>query len=267
MTRLRSARLRPPSAFRSDTHGCSNRFRPKTRCRARAIAWGLCALVCGGAGASNLSAELLAQAPGLDAEVLALALAARDCAAATEVAERSPRLAVIDYSLPSTEVRLWVFDLEHQRLLHAEHVAHGRGSGDNHATAFSNIEGSHQTSLGLFRTDRTYVGANGYSLRMDGLDPGFNDRARERAIVMHGADYVDPQRALAQGRLGRSHGCPAVRTEIARPLIDDLRDGQLLFAYYPDPEWLARSQPLACLRQARAQAGGQAGGAVAQAAQ
>src|SRR5690606_1085340 len=92
----------------------------------------------------------------------------------------------------------------------------------------------------------TYVGGNGYSLRMDGLEPGFNDRARERLIVMHGADYVDPRQALQQGRLGRSFGCPAVRGEIAQELIDTLKDGQLLFAYYPDSQWLEGSRFLGC---------------------
>lgn len=205
------------------------------------------------AHAGELAARLLQQAPGLSREVLELALSAQGCARRSGQAPRARRLAVIDYSLPSTEPRLWVFDLPRERLLYAEHVAHGRGSGENLATAFSNIEGSHQTSLGLFVTDQAYDGANGYSLRMDGLDPGFNDHARLRAIVMHGAPYVDPVFAQAQGRLGRSLGCPAVRSEVARPLINHLRNGQLLFAYYPDPQLLAAASSLSCLRQARAE--------------
>ena len=96
-------------------------------------------------------------------------------------------------------------------MLFEELVAHGRGSGDNFATRFSNAEGSHQTSLGLFRTADTYVGGNGYSLRLDGLETGVNDRARERAIVMHGAPYVSEANVRTVGRLGRSHGCPALR--------------------------------------------------------
>lgn len=204
------------------------------------------------AAAGELTERLQQQAPGLKREVLELALSAQDCARASGQAPRARRLAVIDYSLPSTETRMWVFDLPRKRLLYAEHVAHGRGSGDNLATEFSNVEGSHQTSLGLFVTDETYYGANGYSLRMDGLDPGFNDLARQRAIVMHGAPYVDPAFAQEQGRLGRSLGCPAVRDEVARPLINHLRDGQLLFAYYPDPQLLSTASSLSCLRQARA---------------
>ena len=92
--------------------------------------------------------------------------------------------------------------------------------------------------LGLFLTRETYQGRNGYSLRMEGLEPGINDAALERAIVMHGAPYVDPQAAAKQGRLGRSFGCPAVREAVARGVIDVLKDGQFVFAYYPDAKWL-----------------------------
>jgi hypothetical protein len=192
-----------------------------------------------------LLSSLHAAAPTLDRKVLALALEARDCATQSGVAA-AERLAVIDYSRPSTEQRLWVFDLARPSLLFAEHVAHGRGTGDNLASQFSNDDGSHRSSLGLFRTAETYVGGNGYSLRMDGLESGVNDHARQRAIVMHGAWYVDPQLALGQGRLGRSYGCPAVRQAIARPLIDSLKSGQLVFAYYPDKNWLTQSKMLHC---------------------
>ncbi|MEN4903485.1 murein L,D-transpeptidase catalytic domain family protein [Luteimonas sp. TWI1437] len=188
--------------------------------------------------------RLAALAPGLNRGVLASALQARDCAARTR--DVGQRLAVIDYSRPSTEVRLWVFDLAQARLLHAEHVAHGRGSGGNRPTVFSDVEGSYQSSLGLFATAETYTGQNGYSLRLDGLEPGINGRARERLIVMHGADYVDPEQGRRQGRLGRSWGCPAVRTAVARAVIDDLKDGQLLFAYADDPGWRQDSVLLHC---------------------
>lgn len=200
--------------------------------------------------AHGASAEALqALAPGAQPQVIALALEARRCASAAGVAPASDRLAVIDYSLPSTRPRLWVFDLAGPSLLYEEHVAHGRGSGADLAHAFSNIEGSHQSSLGLFLTADTYHGGNGYSLRLDGLEPGTNDRARERYIVMHGAPYVDPVSALAQGRLGRSLGCPAVRNAVARELIDVLKEGQLLFAYYPDPAWVGGSPWLGCDRR------------------
>lgn len=190
----------------------------------------------------TLEQRLARLAPDLNREVLALALQARQCAGAA----RGERLAIIDYSRPSTERRLWVFDLRRPRLLYREYVAHGRGSGDNYATQFSNVSGSYQSSLGLFRTADTYQGGNGYTLRLDGMDPGFNDLARARAIVMHGAAYVDPHLAQTQGRLGRSLGCPALRPQIAREIIDTLRDGQWLFAYYPDATWLKRAASLSC---------------------
>ena len=201
--------------------------------------------------AGSLFDSLVALAPDVSVEALQHALEARDCAVAGGVALAASRLAVIDYSRPSTERRLWVFELgETPKLLFAEHVAHGRGSGENLAQAFSNIEGSHQTSLGLFRTAETYQGGNGYSLRLDGLEAGVNDNARARAIVMHGAPYVEPTLAQKQGRLGRSYGCPAVRREVAQPMIDSLRGGQLLYSYYPDSQLLKQSAFLGCQSRA-----------------
>ncbi|RMH90929.1 hypothetical protein EBB59_09130 [Lysobacter pythonis] len=185
-------------------------------------------------------------APDADPGVLALALEARTCAVASGEAGEGDKLAVIDYSKPSTAKRLWVFDLARDELLYHEHVTHGQGSGDNFATRFSNAEGSHQTSLGLYRTAETYIGANGYSLRMDGLDAGFNDAARQRAIVMHGAWYAEPDLIARQGRLGRSQGCPALRQGIARQVIDTLKGNQLLFAYAEQGDWLQGSRHFGC---------------------
>lgn len=190
--------------------------------------------------------QLAAAAPKADPAVLKLALQAKRCAVASGAADAPERLAVIDYSRPSTQRRLWVFQLDRAELLLFEYVAHGKGSGGNLATQFSNREGSHQSSLGLFTAAETYDGKNGYSLRMDGLEPGTNDHARERLLVMHGADYVDPAQALRQGRLGRSFGCPAVRRGVAREVIDSLKGGQMVFAYYPDTQWLERSPFLDC---------------------
>jgi len=198
------------------------------------------------APAPTLAERLALAAPDADPKVLALAVQAQRCAVGSGAVDPVERLAVIDYSRPSTEPRLWVFALADARLLYVEHVAHGKGSGADMATEFSNVEGSLQSSLGLFSTAETYVGGNGYSLRMDGLEPGVNDRARERLVVMHGADYVNPKQALRQGRLGRSFGCPAVRSGIAREMIDTLKGGQLLFAYYPDTQWLQASRFLEC---------------------
>lgn len=192
-----------------------------------------------------LTEQLSRTAPHLDRQVLDLAVNAMQCATANGMSP-SQRLAVIDYSLPSTEQRLWVFDLQKRKLLYRELVAHGRNTGENYARDFSNVEGSLKSSLGLFRTLDTYNGSNGYSLRMDGLEEGFNDKALDRAIVMHGAPYVNEGLARKQGRVGRSWGCPAVRAGIARRMIDALKGGQFVFSYYPDPHWLASSRYLHC---------------------
>jgi hypothetical protein len=199
----------------------------------------------GQAVAAGLAQDLLAAAPGIDAAAVELGLAAAECSA-DDSHPPARRLALIDYSRPSTQKRLWVFDLPSRTLLHEELVAHGRGSGEHLASAFSNLLGSHQSSLGLFRTAETYQGGHGYSLRLDGLEPGINHRARERDIVIHGAPYVSDATAQSLGRLGRSWGCPAVPLEVTRQLIDDIKGGQLLFAYYPDPGWLEASSSLAC---------------------
>ncbi|MCE8023311.1 MULTISPECIES: murein L,D-transpeptidase catalytic domain family protein [Halomonadaceae] len=192
-----------------------------------------------------LSRTLANLAP--DANPVVLKLAAKAVACAEPDARR---LAVIDFSRPSTEPRLWVFDLAQQRLMFEELVSHGRGSGDAEATVFSNTPESYQSSLGLFRTMNSYYGRNGYSLRLEGLEPGVNDLAYQRAIVIHGADYVSEAFIRQTGRLGRSHGCPAVRQEVTYPLIDSIKEDHYLFAYFPDPEWLENSAFLSCERDA-----------------
>jgi hypothetical protein len=178
---------------------------------------------------------------GLDSRVLTLALQSAAAAVGHGDAALPPTLTVIDYSRPSTEPRMWVYDIQTHELLFHELVSHGRGSGKTMATAFSNAVESNMTSLGLFRTAEAYVGHNGYSLRLDGLEKGTNDNARDRAIVIHGAPYVNAATAKANGYLGRSLGCPAVRPEIARQLIDTVKGGGLVFAYYPDRAWLGNS--------------------------
>ena len=112
-------------------------------------------------------------------------------------------LTVIDFTKPSTEKRLFVIDLKLKKILFISYVAHGRNSGEKYATSFSNREGSFKSSLGFYKTENTYYGKNGYSLVLDGLERGINDKAKERAIVMHGAAYADPSTIRSCGRLGR----------------------------------------------------------------
>lgn len=188
-----------------------------------------------------LGAELAHAAPAVDPKILALATHALGCARSSGTAAAARTLSVIDYSRPSTQPRLWVFDLERKTLLFEEWVAHGRNTGDNYASHFSNANGSLMSSVGAYVTEDPYIGHNGYSLRLHGLDPGFNDHADARAIVVHGAAYVSADLIRREGRLGRSFGCPAVRPQIARQLIDAIRGGSFVFAYYPDRDWLAHS--------------------------
>jgi len=181
-------------------------------------------------------AERLAAVPnGPGWRVLDAALAAYNEAAQDGTLARPDLLTVIDYTRPSTERRLWVLDLARGRVLFHELVAHGKNSGENLARFFSNAHGSLKTSLGLFVTETPYVGRNGYSLRLRGLDRGVNDNALDRAIVMHGASYVSAAIAAKLGRLGRSWGCPAVSAEVAHDIIDTIKGGSAIFAYGPSP--------------------------------
>jgi hypothetical protein len=193
---------------------------------------------------------------GLTRRALAAALDAVACARARGVAGRDDLLTLIDYSLPSTEPRLWVLDLAHGRVLFHELVAHGAGSGDNYATRFSNTAESRQSSLGLFLTGGTYEGGNGYSLKLNGLEPGVNDRAEERRIVIHGAWYVSADHAQRYGRLGRSWGCPALPLPIAHAVIDAIKDGTFVFSYTGGASFAAAraSFPAACAVPAAAPA-------------
>ncbi|HEY2294433.1 MAG TPA: murein L,D-transpeptidase catalytic domain family protein [Thermoanaerobaculia bacterium] len=170
-------------------------------------------------------------AEGLSPKVLAKALDAVSTARSRGISGKSDRLTVIDYSLPSTQPRLWVLDLAQGKVLFHELVAHGAGSGDKYATRFSNVNDSRATSLGLFLTAGTYEGGNGYSLTLKGLDPGINDQAETRHIVMHGAWYVSEDHARQFGMIGRSWGCPALSQTVAPAVIDAIKGGSFLYAY------------------------------------
>lgn len=153
-------------------------------------------------------------------------------------------LTLIDFSRPSTAKRLFVFDMKQRKVLFSSVVSHGRNSGDTYATSFSNEYGSYKSSLGFYLTESTYQGKNGYSLILNGLERGINDRARERAIVMHGAAYADPSVLAGGGRLGRSLGCPAVPQKLSRPIIDAIKGGSVMYIYAETPDYLAHSSIL-----------------------
>ncbi|MGB0166267.1 MAG: murein L,D-transpeptidase catalytic domain family protein [Luteibaculum sp.] len=153
-------------------------------------------------------------------------------------------LSIIDFSLSSNEKRLWVIDLKKKEILFHSLVAHGRNSGEEYAESFSNRIQSYQSSLGFYITEETYKGKHGHSLYLTGLEPGVNDNARKRGIVIHGADYVDPDFIKKHGRLGRSLGCPALPQHLSKKIIDTIAHKSCLFIYFPDQSYLNNSEYL-----------------------
>jgi hypothetical protein len=152
-----------------------------------------------------------------------------------------PVISICDFSLSSNVKRLWVIDLKDSRVLINSLVAHGQGTGEEFAMKFSNTENSHQSSLGFYVTEDTYIGDNGYSLKLNGMDVGYNDAAYDRAIVMHGADYVCDSYIRDNKRLGRSWGCPAVPATTAKNIINTIKNKTCLYIYYPNKSYLAKS--------------------------
>lgn len=140
-------------------------------------------------------------------------------------------ISIIDFTKPSTDKRFYLLDLRERKLLYHTYVAHGKNSGENFARQFSNKEESLMSSLGFYKTGQTYYGKHGYSLKLLGLEEGVNDLAEKRAIVIHGADYVGEDFIQKHGRLGRSHGCPAIPRELSKEIIDVIKDGSCLFIF------------------------------------
>jgi len=154
---------------------------------------------------------------------------------------RTEVITIIDFSLPSDKERLWVLDLVGGRILFHCLVSHGRNSGDLMAEKFSNTPGSNSSSPGFYTTAETYIGKHGLSLALDGLETGINDKARERAIVLHGADYVSTDFIKNYGRLGRSLGCPAVPEALSKEIIETIKGGSCLFIYVPQGNYTSNS--------------------------
>lgn len=198
------------------------------------------ALITPKADLSSKLQHLREKAPQLNPKVLKLALTAYTNAD-KKGAVKKPVLTVIDYSLPSNKQRMWVFDLKHERLLYNTYVAHGKNSGVNYAKHFSNRPSSLESSLGTYITKDTYIGHKGYSLNLKGLDRGFNDNAYNRRVVIHGAWYMEPSFIKKAGRAGLSWGCPAIADTLAKPVINTIKNGSVVFAYYPDKNFLSHS--------------------------
>jgi hypothetical protein len=151
-------------------------------------------------------------------------------------------ITIIDFSKPSTRERFFVIDLANKKMLYRTLVAHGKNSGEDRAISFSDDPGSLKSCLGFFVTAETYNGKHGYSLSLDGLEPGINDNARMRSIVIHGADYVSATYTEQHGRLGRSWGCPALPLNSSKEIIDHISKGSCIFIYGNDPDYLKNSK-------------------------
>ncbi|MCH9756736.1 MAG: murein L,D-transpeptidase catalytic domain family protein [Gammaproteobacteria bacterium] len=192
----------------------------------------------------NTEVQHLSQkAPQLDKKVLKLALVAYEKVKRSGAAKK-PILTVIDYSKPSSEQRLWIFDVNREKLLFNTHVAHGANSGSIIPKHFSNQVSSRETSLGTYVTQDTYMGSNGYSLNIKGLEKGINDNAYIRRVVVHGAQYVEPDFIKSTGHAGRSWGCLAIAKTLTKPIINLIKEGSVIFAYYPDKQYMSHSHYL-----------------------
>ena len=177
---------------------------------------------------------------GLSKETFQYAVKGYEHLRAQGVIKDTQYLSVVDFSQSSRKKRFYLFDFKNHKLLKNTFVAHGKNSGVDMATRFSNIPGSEQSSLGFYVTKGTYTGKNGFSLKMSGLEKKFNDNAEERAIVVHGADYVNASRVRSD-YMGRSQGCPALPKNESAEIIDIIKDGSALFVYYPSKEYLQSS--------------------------
>ena len=186
------------------------------------------------------STKALSPHPLLEADLYQKALAGFR-RIASETGLKKKLLTIVDFSKPSSEKRLFIIDVETEKILIHTYVAHGKNSGEKVANRFSNTDASYQSSLGFYLTGNTYSGSNGYSLKLRGLEPGFNDNAERRAIVMHGAPYVSEEVITSTGRLGRSWGCPAVSQKEHKKIIDLIKGGSCLFIYAPEKQYLTSS--------------------------
>ena len=153
-------------------------------------------------------------------------------------------ISLVDFSQPSTNKRFYLIDMDQREVRYQDYIAHGKNTGTLMAKKFSNIPHSNQTSLGFYKTAETYYGKHGLSLRLDGLEKGINDKARQRAIVIHSAWYTQESFINKYGRLGRSFGCPALPVGDFTEIIELIKDGTLLFIYSPEVGYLENSSIL-----------------------
>lgn len=194
---------------------------------------------------SGVEDMLRQKAPTLSNEVVHKVITALTCANQYHV-DHNDILTVIDYSLPSNEKRLWVFDLKTKQVLFNTYVSHGINSGAKYTNNFSNKNNSKASSMGIYTTNAIYFGRDGLSLRLDGLERGFNDNANARYVVMHGGWYVNEPFIKKYGRAGRSWGCPALPLNLSKDIIQTIKDKSFFVVYYPSEDWFAKSRFLNC---------------------
>lgn len=190
---------------------------------------------------SNIYNELKLSTLGLSKQVFDYSLQGLHKMASTGKLINSKIVSIVDFSQPSASKRLYIIDLEKKEVLFNTYVAHGKNSGQEMATQFSNQPTSNKSSLGFYITSHTYNGKNGFSLQLQGQEAGINDKAFERGIVMHAADYVNESYIQSQGWIGRSQGCPAVMPDVNKPIVETIKEGSCFFIYYPDEAYLHKS--------------------------
>ncbi|WP_419420119.1 murein L,D-transpeptidase catalytic domain family protein [Legionella sp. D16C41] len=194
---------------------------------------------------NDIKQMLQKEGSSLNGAVIDKVLTTLKCASQYNV-EHNNVLTIIDYSLPSSEKRLWVFDLQEKKLLFHTYVSHGINSGTLLTNYFSNKYNSKASSIGVYETEKAYYGREGLSLQLTGLDRSFNDNAASRAIVMHPGWYVEESFIKKYGRAGRSWGCPALPENLSESIINAIKDKSLLVIYYPNDKWFAKSKFLNC---------------------
>ena len=192
--------------------------------------------------ASEMYSEMQLKDSGLHEKALLYALLGYHRLLRRHLIRKTQVLSICDFSQSSASKRMYVIDVRNKRLLYRTYVAHGINSGREYANSFSNTPESYKSSLGFFITRNAYFGSNGLSLRIDGLEKGFNDRARQRAIVIHGAPYVSERILHKYGVMGTTFGCPAIPEEMASQVIPVLKNGTCFFVYYPSRRYLSRSR-------------------------
>ena len=201
---------------------------------------------------SEINAMLHKEAGTLNTAMINKVLTTLKCANQYNI-NHNNMLTIIDYSLPSSEKRLWVFDLTERKLLFNTYVSHGIKSGVSSTNYFSNKFNSKASSMGVYKTEKVYYGRHGISLKLDGLERGFNDNASNRSVVMHGGWYVDERFIKKYGRAGRSWGCPAVPDNLTESIINTIKDNSLFVVYYPSDDWFLKSKFLRCDQVTQAQ--------------